>query len=105
MEKSIAVIEVNGSSTRLTNIPEDIQSIISDFRGLSIKWNGMDYIHLYTQIQKLNIAAAISGLDKIRHVAHRIEILLSKYEYDIPATPEDMRTLKVMIDELSAANS
>lgn len=102
MEKSIAVIEVNGSTSSLTNIPDDIKMIESDFRGLAMKWNSMDYIHLYTQIQKLNIAAAISNLDKIRNIAYRIELLLAKYEYDIPATTTDMQALSLLIDELIA---
>lgn len=104
MEKSIEVIEENGSKTILSNIPADIRSIASDFKGLAIKWNSMDYIHLYTQVQKLNIAAAVFGLDNIRNIAYRIELLLSKYEYDIPATPGDMRSLAVMIEELTAAS-
>lgn len=104
MEKSIAVIEVNGSKTTLANIPMDIKSIATTYKGLAIKWNSMDYIQLYTQVQKLNIAAAVSGLDNIRNIAYRIELLLSKYEYDIPATSADMSSLSVMIEELTAAS-
>lgn len=100
MENSIESLQDQDQLSLLTDIPLQVKEIEYYYSGLALKWNGMDYIHLLTLVQKLNVTSAICANEQIRHTTHQIESLLCKYEYDIPASNSDMSELNRLIKSL-----
>ena len=102
MDKSIDLPAINTHENSITSLMTETDAVEFAFKGLVMKWNAMDYIHLITHLQTLIAQSIACGYDDIQQIASKIESLLTIYEYDIPAPPTEMETLSKMISELKA---
>lgn len=82
------------------SLPEKIQEIELSFNNLYTNWDSKNYIIFSSLIHKLHGSSGIYGFTEICELLSKIELIITRYDYNNPADNKVLEQIKLKINEL-----